>query len=69
MNGREFIKRVKRIGRSRGVSVHEDPQRGKGSHRTLYYGGRKTTVKKGEIGADLRSSMIKQVGLSSNDFR
>jgi mRNA interferase HicA len=45
MTGGEFIKRVRRLGKSRGVEVHFVKHRGKGSHGTLYYGNRKTTVK------------------------
>ena len=71
MTGGEFIKRVRKIGRERGVSVRLDTERGKGSHGTLYYGRRLTVVKdrRKEIGAGLRSVMIRQLGLEPNDFR
>lgn len=45
MRGSEFIERVLELGRERQVSAYFDPKRGKGSHGTLYYAGRKTTVK------------------------
>ena len=69
MSGREFIKRVRKIARARGVAVRLDHKRGKGSHSILYLGDNKTTVKKAEIGPGLLSDMIRQLGLRSSDFR
>ncbi|MDD9998080.1 MAG: type II toxin-antitoxin system HicA family toxin [Rhodospirillaceae bacterium] len=71
MTGSEFIKRVRKIGRERGVSVRFDTERGKGSHGTLYYGSRLTVVKdrRKEIGTGLQSLMIRQLGLMPSDFR
>ena len=71
MTGSEFIRRVRKIGRERSVSVRLDTERGKGSHGTLYYGSRLTVVKdrRKEIGAGLQSMMIRQLGLKPSDFR
>ena len=71
MTGGEFIRRVRKIGRERGVAVRLDTERGKGNHGTLYYGRRLTVVKdrRKEIGAGLRSAMIRQLGLEPSDFR
>jgi mRNA interferase HicA len=68
VNDREFVKRIRKIARTRGIEFRMDPKRGKGSHRTLYFGERKTTVKKGEIGPGLLSEMIRQLGLRSSDL-
>ena len=70
MTGREFIERVSEVARIRGVSVRIDSKRGKGSHITLYYGSRKTTVKdrRKEISAGLYSAMLRQLGLSRSDL-
>ena len=59
------------IGKARGVDVRFDPKRGKGSHGTLYYGSNKAVLKdrRKEIKAGLLSSMIRQLGLNSNDFK
>lgn len=59
MTGNEFIRRVRRIGRERGVTVRLDTERGKGSHATRYYGRRFRVVKdrRKEIGASLRSAI------------
>ena len=71
MRGQEFIDRAHAIGRERGVYVDFQRKRGKGSHGTLYFGNRRTIVKdrRREISASLLSTMIRQLGLSRNDFR
>ena len=71
VTGREFIRRVTRIGRERGVSVSVDTERGRGSHITLYYGPRHTVVKdrRKEIGPGLLSRMIRDLELERQDFR
>ncbi len=71
MKGREFVERVFDLGGVRDVAVRIDNKRGKGSHITLYYGGRKTIVKdrRKEISRGLLAAMIRQLGLDPNDFR
>ena len=71
VKGRDFIERVRNIGRARGVPVHVDTTRGRGSHVTLYYGQRFTVVKdrRKEIAPGLLSAMIGQLDLSRDDFR
>ncbi|OOG27859.1 hypothetical protein B1C78_02485 [Thioalkalivibrio denitrificans] len=58
MNGFEFEKRVKRLGRRSGTDVRFEPH-GKGSHGRLYYGDRFTTLKdrRKEIGRGLLKAM------------
>jgi mRNA interferase HicA len=65
MTGDEFEKRIRKLGRRRGVSVSFDPGHGKGSHGRLYYGIRFTTVKdrRKEIGPGLLKAMLDQLGL------
>ena len=71
MKGREFVDRVFDLGIARDIEVRIDTKRGKGSHLTLYYGGRKTIVKdrRKEISRSLLAAMIRQLGLDPNDFR
>ena len=71
MKGREFIVRVMRVGRERGVPVRIDTKRGKGSHIMIYYGPRKTVVRdrRKELGPGLLSDMIRHLGLARDDFR
>jgi mRNA interferase HicA len=45
MTGNEFIRKIRRLGRKRGVTVAFVPERGKGSHGTLYYGEKLTIVR------------------------
>jgi mRNA interferase HicA len=70
MRASEFIRRVQALGRKTGTPVRFDKHHGKGSHGTLYYGDRKTTVKdrKKEIGAGLLAAMVRQLGLDKTDL-
>lgn len=70
MKGNEFVKRIKRLGRERDVEVHFEAKMGKGSHGRLYYGDRFTTVKdlRKEISPSLLAAMIRQLGISQDDF-
>lgn len=71
LRGHEFVDRLRRIGKARGVDIFVNPEQGKGSHVTLYYGGRFTILKdpRKEIGPGLLSAMIRQLGLTRQDFR
>ena len=70
MTGAEFLREITRLGRRREVAVHFDRRHGKGSHGTLHYGSRKTTLKnlRQEIGRDLLSAMLAQLGLNRRDL-
>ena len=70
LTGEEFVRRVRRLGRERGVAVRFDPRAGKGSHGRLYYGEHFTTIKnrRKEIGAGLLAAMLRQLGLSRDDL-
>jgi mRNA interferase HicA len=70
MKGNEFIRKVRRLGRQRGVKVAFVPERGKGSHGTLYYGGRLTIVRnpKDELKTGTLHAMLTQLGLTLADL-
>ena len=70
MTGNELERKIRRLGRKRGVSVAFDNGRGKGSHGRLYYGERFTTLKdrRQEIGPGLRKAMLDQLGLTRDDL-
>jgi hypothetical protein len=70
MNGREFERKIKNLGRKRGIAVAFDRERGKGSHGRLYYGNRFTTLKdrNKEIGPGLLNAMLTQLGLTKTDL-
>jgi mRNA interferase HicA len=70
MSGNEFERRIRKLGRRRGVPVSFDRGHGKGSHGRLYYADRFTTLKdrKKEIGPGLLKAMLNQLGLTKEDL-
>ena len=70
MNGAEFIRRLKKLGRKRNVAVRFLKRPGKGSHGKLYFGSNCTTIKdrKKELSAKLLAAMLKQLSLSIRDL-
>ena len=70
MTDNEFERKIKKIGRKRGIVVSFDRGAGKGSHGRLYYGNRFTTLKdrKKEIGPGLLGAMLGQLGLTKADL-
>lgn len=70
VTGAEFIKRVKRFAKRRGVAFELVKERGKGSHGMLYLGERRTTVKhrQAELGTGLLHAMLRQLGLTVDDI-
>ena len=71
MKGTEFVRRVVKLAKARGVSCRFDPVRGKGSHGTLYFGGRRTVVRnlKDELKTGTLHGMLKQLGLTLDELR
>jgi len=65
VNGAEFMKMIKRLGRKNGIAVRFVSRYGKGSHGRLYYGDRFTTLKdrKKEIGSGLYRKMLRDLGI------
>ncbi|MGH6974818.1 MAG: type II toxin-antitoxin system HicA family toxin [Stellaceae bacterium] len=70
MKGSEFLRKLKDLARSRGVPVAFDKKHGKGSHGTLTYGERRTTLKdlKKEIGKGLLNAMLSDLGLTKDEL-
>ena len=70
MDGREFLRRLRRLGRANGVAVRYDGRPGKGSHGRVYYGTAFTTIKdlKKEIGAGLLRKMLSDLHLTKDDL-
>ena len=70
MTGDEFVRRVRRLGRERGIPVRFEPRTGKGSHGRLYLGDYFTTVKnrRKEISPGLLAAMLRQLRLSRGDI-
>ncbi len=71
VTGAEFVRKIRRLGRSRGVRVMLVAERGKGSHQTLYYGARFTIVRNlpDELKTGTLHGMLEQLGLSLDELR
>jgi mRNA interferase HicA len=70
MKGAEFLRKMKVIARRRKLTFRWVPERGSGSHGTLYVGDRFTIVKdlKKELGPGLLSDMMKQLEIRKEDL-
>jgi mRNA interferase HicA len=70
MRGAELVRRLRRLGRKQGIAVEFVPERGKGSHGTLYFGERLTVMRdlKDEIKTGTLHAMLKQLGLTLQDL-
>lgn len=70
MNGNEFLKRLKKLGKQNGTEVQFVKERGKGSHGTVYYGNRFAILKdrKKEIGRGLLKAMCRQLEVDPNEL-
>ncbi len=70
MTGNEFIRRVRKLGRERGIAVSFVAERGKGSHGTLYFGERRTIVRnpKDELKKGTLGAMLRQLGIQRDEL-
>lgn len=70
MTGNEFIRKVRTLGKQRGLVVKLDASRGKGSHQTLYYGESFTVVRnpKDELKTGTLHAMCAQLGIRTSDL-
>lgn len=70
LKGSEFLRKVKTFARRKKLTFRWVPERGSGSHGTLYVGAGITIVKdlKKELGPGLLSDMLKQLGIRKEDL-
>jgi mRNA interferase HicA len=70
MTGKEFIRKVKALGKKRGIAVSINASRGNGSHETLYYGNNFTVVRnpRDELKTGTFHAMCSQIGIKSQDL-
>lgn len=70
MKGAELVRRLRKLGRTRGIAVELVPERGKGSHGLLYFGERMTVIRdlKDEVKTGTLHAMLKQLGLTLQDL-
>lgn len=71
MTGSEFIRRLRRLGRKRGIAVSHDAGHGKGSHGRIFYGTRSTTIPdlRHELGPGLLRALCRQPGVDADELR
>ena len=70
MKGSEFLNRIQRLAKAKGVACSWHPDKGKGSHGVLKYGDQRTTVRnlKDELKTGTYHGMLKQLGLTAKDL-
>ena len=70
MKGSEFIWRIQAHAKTSGLVCRVDEKRGKGSHVTLYLGGKLTIVRnpKDQLKTGTLHAMLKQLGLTLDDL-
>jgi hypothetical protein len=70
VKGSEFLRKVKAIAKRSGRAYRWNPQRGVGSHGTVYLGKEFTVVKdlKKDLGTGLLADMCKQLGIRKEDL-
>ncbi len=70
MTGNEFIRKVKVLGKRRGLAVTLNASRGKGSHQTLYFGAAFTVIRnpKDELKTGTLHAMCSQIGIKASDL-
>jgi mRNA interferase HicA len=70
VKGNEFLKRLRKLAKERGVPLEWHPNLGKGSHGILKFGEKKTVLRnvKDELKTGTLHAMLKQLGLSEKDL-
>lgn len=72
MDANEFIRKIRKLGRARGVRVNIRENEPKGGHVMLYYGDSRTQVarhgKGHEIPEGTLKAMLTQLGLTKRDI-
>jgi mRNA interferase HicA len=70
LKGSEFVRRVQRVAKKKGIRAEYKAERGKGSHGTLYFGDKRTVVRnlKDELKTGTFHAMLKQLGIKDSDL-
>lgn len=70
MKGSEFLRKLRRYGRSHNLAVRFDPAPGKGSHGRVWLGEAYTTLKdrKKELGPGLLKAMCDDLGIAVDEL-
>jgi mRNA interferase HicA len=70
MNGNEFLRRLKAIAKARGLTLAIDSRQGKGSHQTIFFGDKRTTIRHlpDELKTGTLNAMCKQLGIRKEEL-
>lgn len=68
MTDREFLRRLRRYARKRGLAVDYVPDRGKGSHAGIWLGERRSILPRGELKVGTLRSILRDLGIPRGDF-
>ena len=70
VNGNEFIRRTRNLAKRLEVRWMFESKRGKGSHGTIYFGDKKTTIpdRRRDIPRGLLTAMCRQLGIRKEDI-
>jgi mRNA interferase HicA len=69
VTGKEFIRRVRKLARKRGVLFEVNESAGKGAHRKLYFGSCGTTLPGlGELKTGTFQGLCKQLGIDPKEL-
>jgi predicted RNA binding protein YcfA (HicA-like mRNA interferase family) len=70
VRGSEFLRKLRWLGRRRGVRVRYEPGLGKGSHGRVWFETASTTLKdpKKELGKGLLRDMCRDLGIEPRDL-
>jgi mRNA interferase HicA len=70
VKGSEFLRKLQRLARRRGVRFQYEPSLGKGSHGRVWFAMASTTLKdpKKELGTGLLRAMCHDLGIDHRDL-
>jgi len=71
MKGSEFLRKLKKLAKEKGVKFKHIEERGKGSHSTIEYGDCFTIIRNlsDELKTGTYNAMLKQLGISKDELR
>jgi len=69
MNRDFLIRRIAQLARNQEKDFHFDKSRGKGSHGTIYYDGKRSVCPKGELKKGTLLKILKDLGINKDILR
>lgn len=70
MNGNEFLRKLRALGKAKNLSLELISKRGKGSHQTIVFGGKKSVIRNlpDELKTGTLAAMCAQLGIKKEDL-